>query len=83
MPGMLSEELEYLLNAAFLRAKERRHKHLTVEHIVLALTDAKSPTNCGACVWDTRGRSSSVPISASSGSRRGVSGEQRESTLTP
>ena len=36
---MLSKELEFTLNLAFKEARERRHEFLTVEHLLLALTD--------------------------------------------
>ncbi len=39
MPGMLSNELEITLNAAFRSARERRHEYMTVEHLLLALLD--------------------------------------------
>ncbi|MGI9232224.1 MAG: ATP-dependent Clp protease ATP-binding subunit ClpA [Woeseiaceae bacterium] len=36
---MLSSELEFCLNEAFQRAKDRRHEFMTVEHLMLALLD--------------------------------------------
>jgi len=36
---MLSKELEFTLNLAFKEAREKRHEFLTVEHLLLALTD--------------------------------------------
>jgi ATP-dependent Clp protease ATP-binding subunit ClpA len=49
---MLSKELEYSLNMAFKRAREKRHEFMTVEHLLLALTDnpaaAKVLRACGA-----------------------------------
>ncbi|WP_421621303.1 ATP-dependent Clp protease ATP-binding subunit ClpA [Alkalilimnicola ehrlichii] len=36
---MLSKELEFTLNMAFKDAREKRHEFLTVEHLLLALTD--------------------------------------------
>lgn len=36
---MLSSELEFCLNEAFQSARERRHEFMTVEHLLLALTD--------------------------------------------
>ena len=36
---MLSSELEFCLNEAFQRARERRHEYMTVEHLLLALLD--------------------------------------------
>ena len=36
---MLSSELEFCLNEAFRRARERRHEFMTVEHLLLALLD--------------------------------------------
>ena len=39
---MLSKELEFTLNLAFKEAREKRHEFLTVEHLLLALTDNPS-----------------------------------------
>ncbi|MGB5336083.1 MAG: ATP-dependent Clp protease ATP-binding subunit ClpA [Woeseiaceae bacterium] len=36
---MLSSELEFCLNEAFQRARDRRHEFMTVEHLMLALLD--------------------------------------------
>ena len=36
---MLSNELEFCLNEAFQRARDRRHEFMTVEHLLLALLD--------------------------------------------
>ena len=36
---MLSQELEYSLNAAFQSAREKRHEYITVEHLLSALLD--------------------------------------------
>ena len=36
---MLSSELEFCLNEAFQRARDRRHEFMTVEHLLLALLD--------------------------------------------
>ena len=48
---MLSKELEATLNAAFKEARESRHEFMTVEHLLLALTNnevaAKILTACG------------------------------------
>ena len=48
---MLSKELEATLNAAFKEARESRHEFMTVEHLLLALTNnevaAKILTTCG------------------------------------
>ncbi|MDN3518602.1 ATP-dependent Clp protease ATP-binding subunit ClpA [Aquisalimonas lutea] len=49
---MLSKELEFTLNLAFKEAREKRHEFLTVEHLLLALTDNPTAVNvlraCGA-----------------------------------
>jgi ATP-dependent Clp protease ATP-binding subunit ClpA len=49
---MLSKELEESLNEAFKNAREKRHEFITVEHLLLALTDNLSATSiltaCGA-----------------------------------
>ena len=37
--NMLSSELEFCLNEAFQRARDRRHEFMTVEHLLLALLD--------------------------------------------
>jgi ATP-dependent Clp protease ATP-binding subunit ClpA len=39
---MLSSELEFCLNEAFQRARDRRHEFMTVEHLLLALLDIPS-----------------------------------------
>ena len=48
---MLSKELESTLNGAFKEARESRHEFMTVEHLLLALTNnevaAKILTACG------------------------------------
>ena len=36
---MLSSELEFCLNEAFQKARDHRHEFMTVEHLLLALTD--------------------------------------------
>ena len=36
---MLSSELEFCLNEAFQRARDRRHEYMTVEHLMLAILD--------------------------------------------
>ncbi len=49
---MLSKDLEFTLNLAFKEAREKRHEFLTVEHLLLALTDNPSALEvlkaCGA-----------------------------------
>ncbi|APZ43653.1 ATP-dependent Clp protease ATP-binding subunit ClpA [Acidihalobacter ferrooxydans] len=42
---MLNKELEFTLNMAFKQAREKRHEFMTVEHLLLALTD--NPTAVG------------------------------------
>jgi len=49
---MLSKELESTLNTAFKSARNKRHEFMTVEHLLLALTDNDSAAGvlraCGA-----------------------------------
>ncbi|AOV16955.1 ATP-dependent Clp protease ATP-binding subunit ClpA [Acidihalobacter aeolianus] len=49
---MLNKELEFSLNLAFKQAREKRHEFITVEHLLLALTDNPTAVNvlraCGA-----------------------------------
>ena len=49
---MLSKDLESSLNTAFKTAREKRHEFMTVEHLLLALTDNNSAAEilraCGA-----------------------------------
>jgi ATP-dependent Clp protease ATP-binding subunit ClpA len=49
---MLSKDLESSLNSAFKTAREKRHEFMTVEHLLLALTDNNSASEilraCGA-----------------------------------
>ncbi|OOG21209.1 ATP-dependent Clp protease ATP-binding subunit ClpA [Thioalkalivibrio denitrificans] len=42
---MLNKELEFSLNTAFKAAREKRHEFMTVEHLLLALTE--NPTAAG------------------------------------
>ncbi|SEO51228.1 ATP-dependent Clp protease ATP-binding subunit ClpA [Aquisalimonas asiatica] len=55
---MLSKELEFTLNLAFKEAREKRHEFLTVEHLLLALTDNPTAVNvlraCGANLDDLK-----------------------------
>ncbi len=59
MPGMLSNELEITLNAAFRSARDRRHEYMTVEHLLLALLDNPEAIEvlraCGLQLEDLRG----------------------------
>ena len=49
---MLSAELEYCLNEAFQKARDSRHEFLTVEHLLLAISDIPGVVDvlnaCGA-----------------------------------
>ena len=49
---MLAKDLELSLNMAFKRAREKRHEFMTVEHLLLALTENPSAADvlraCGA-----------------------------------
>ena len=49
---MLSKDLEDTLNSAFKRARDKRHEFITVEHLLLALTNNSSAVDvlqsCGA-----------------------------------
>ena len=49
---MLSKELEVSLNNAFKAAREKHHEFMTVEHLLLALTDNDAAAEvlkaCGA-----------------------------------
>ena len=36
---MLNKELEASLNGAFVKAREKRHEFMTVEHLLLALLE--------------------------------------------
>ncbi len=55
---MLNKELEQSLNRAFLEAKEKRHEFITVEHILLMLTENDSAISvlsaCGADIKKLR-----------------------------
>ena len=55
---MLSQELEFSLNAAFQSARERRHEFITVEHLMLALLDNPSASRviraCGGNIDELR-----------------------------
>jgi len=49
---MLSSELEFCLNEAFQQARSKRHEYMTVEHLLLAISDVPTVTEilkgCGA-----------------------------------
>jgi len=50
---MLSTELEYCLNEAFQQARNSRHEFLTVEHLLLAISDIPGVVEVlGACSAD-------------------------------
>ena len=55
---MLSAELEFTLNQVFKLAQTERHEFLTVEHLLLALTDNPSAAEvlraCGARLDELR-----------------------------
>jgi ATP-dependent Clp protease ATP-binding subunit ClpA len=55
---MLSSELEFCLNEAFQKARDQRHEFMTVEHLLLALTDIPRIHEilkaCGSNVADLR-----------------------------
>ncbi len=55
---MLSQELEFSLNAAFQSARERRHEFITVEHLLMALLDNPSASRviraCGGNIEELR-----------------------------
>ena len=55
---MLSQELEFSLNAAFQTARERRHEFITVEHLLMALLDNPSASRviraCGGNLEELR-----------------------------
>ncbi len=56
--GMLSQELENSLNAAFQGARDRRHEYITVEHLLMALLDNATASRvlraCGGDMDDLR-----------------------------
>ncbi len=55
---MLSQELEFSLNAAFQKAREQRHEFITVEHLLSALLDNPSALRvlraCGGNIDELR-----------------------------
>ncbi len=55
---MLSQELEFSLNAAFQSAREKRHEYITVEHLLSALLDNPSAARvlraCGGSLDELR-----------------------------
>jgi len=55
---MLSSELEFCLNEAFQKARDNRHEFMTVEHLLLALTDIPRIHEilkaCGSNISDLR-----------------------------
>ena len=74
--GMLSQELENSLNAAFQGARDRRHEYITVEHLLMALLDNATASRvlraCGGDMDDLRSNmdaflKDSVPVLPSEG----------------
>jgi ATP-dependent Clp protease ATP-binding subunit ClpA len=60
---MLNKELEQSLNRAFLEAREKRHEFITVEHILLMLTENDSAVAVlNACGADVRKLRSDLEI---------------------
>ena len=55
---MLNSELEFCLNEAFQRARDRHHEFMTVEHLLLALIDIPRVyeilKNCDANIEELR-----------------------------
>ncbi len=55
---MLSQELEFSLNAAFQAAREKRHEYITVEHLLAALLENPSAARvlraCGGNIDELR-----------------------------
>ncbi len=55
---MIAQELEVSLHMAFMEARQKRHEYITVEHLLLALTDNPSASEvlraCGANLDDLR-----------------------------
>ncbi len=56
---MLSQELEFVLNQAFIKAAEQRQEYITIEHLLLALLGNPSAVDvlvaCGANLEGLRG----------------------------
>ena len=80
---MLSTDLERTLNTAFKRARELRHEFITVEHLLLALTENDSAVDvllsCGA---DMDGLSSKLSAFIDDNTPTLDEGEERETTPT-
>src|SRR5262252_3039911 len=57
---MIAQELEISLHEAFVQAREKRHEFITVEHLLLALTDNPSAAEvlqaCGADLTELSGK---------------------------
>ena len=55
---MIAQELEVSLHMAFMEARQKRHEYITVEHLLLALTDNPSASEvlraCGANLDELR-----------------------------
>ena len=55
---MIAQELEVSLHMAFMEARQKRHEYITVEHLLLALTDNPSASEvlraCGSNLDELR-----------------------------
>jgi len=80
---MLSTDLERTLNSAFKRARELRHEFITVEHLLLALTENDSAVDvllsCGA---DMNSLSNQLTAFIDDNTPILDEGEERETTPT-
>ncbi len=80
---MLSKDLETSLNAAFKRAREKRHEFMTVEHLLLALTDNHSAAEVlRACGADIDALSSELDVFIDENTPLLNEDEERETTPT-
>ncbi|OBS10751.1 ATP-dependent Clp protease ATP-binding subunit ClpA [Acidihalobacter prosperus] len=80
---MLNKELEFSLNMAFKQAREKRHEFITVEHLLLALTD--NPTAVGvlrACGADLLRLKRELDLFIDDNTPRLNEGDQRETQPT-
>ncbi len=80
---MLSKDLESSLNTAFKRAREKRHEFMTVEHLLLALTENNAAVEVlRACGADIETLSNELDVFIDENTPLLNEGEERETTPT-
>lgn len=80
---MLNKELEFSLNVTFKQAREKRHEFITVEHLLLALTDNPTAVNVlRACGADLERLKRELDLFIEDNTPRLIDGDERETQPT-